>query len=75
MRLTDRDVQELLASHEAGRREDAFQLLRVRRRARQISPRLRRCCRHCMEYRLVARVRNQVVFAGMIDAVERALVE
>jgi hypothetical protein len=65
MRLTDADRQHMLALHVADRREDALQLLRVRRRARQLSLRLRRCCPHCMEYRLVARVGNRVVLVGM----------
>jgi hypothetical protein len=61
MRLTDADRQHMLALHDAGRREDALQLLRVRRRARQLSLRLRRCCPHRMAQRLVARVGNREV--------------
>ena len=59
--------REWLATESLGRTQEARDVRGLRALARSKTLRLRRCCKHCGNYQLVARVGNAVVAEGSFD--------
>lgn len=67
------ESRKMLATELQARRNDAQQLLRIRRHAYRNALRVRHCCEHCFNYQLVARVGGAIIIEGTLDDLEGSL--
>lgn len=69
MTITPYEAQKMLESWLAGRRRDAQELLLLRKQARALGLRFRKC----FEYTLTAKVGGKNIVRGTLEEVEAAL--